>query len=196
MKFEHPIRRFFIDALILFAALIGFAILLRPDSLQSDSFISAVSILSVIGINACLLVFFVKIVSGFLADRRLYRAKKKELRKQAFKNAKLRQKANVQAQLNKPTFDKRLQSFAARQAFKNAKLRQQANVQAQLNKPAFDERLQGFTGRQLESESSPVKSKAEFWEASDLELGPTPPRSIEFFRMLLQRISKYVGFAK
>jgi len=160
----NPVRRYFIDAFILVLVIVGFVLLIRPDFLLNRSLLSAASFTSVLGIVACVVALMARVIVDLVRGRQSNLALKAELRKQAFKNARLRQKAKDKAQLNKPDFSKRLQDFTG-------------------------EQTAGATFEQ-------AKSKAKFWQASHLEIGPTPPRPIEFFRVLLQRISKYVGFSK
>ena len=161
----NTIRRFGIDALILVLAIVGCILLIRPDFLLSKSLLSATSFISILGVVACMIALMGRVTVDLFRERQRSRARTMEIRKQAFKIA---------------------------------KLRQQAKDKAQLNKPEFSQRLQDFTGKQLDVESSqePAKSKAEYWEACGLEFGTAAPRPIEFFRMLLHRISKLVRFAK
>lgn len=90
--------------------------------------------------------------------------------------------------------------------FAEMKLRQaqrsRASVEAQLNKPKFEDRLENFMGSQTTIspnqilESTKAKSRASFWQAENLIPESTPARPIEFFRMLLHRISKLVSLSK
>ena len=83
-----------------------------------------------------------------------------------------------------------------------AKERAKVDIDAQLKKPAFEERLVNYLGTPIQ-ESEPIvnsaksaKSQAPFWQAEDIQPVKTPARPSEFFRMLLQRISKLVGMTK
>lgn len=79
-----------------------------------------------------------------------------------------------------------------------AKRRARESVAAQLAKPAFDARLQRFTGTS-DSSSNKIKefkSHTNFWQANELQLEPKPARPMEFFRVLLQRISKLVTLSR
>ena len=157
----RPFRRFFINVAFLAAVLLTLALVTGAELMLDSSFLSASSIVLALGVVG----FMAVVLMDLYVQRQHYRARKKEFRKFALKNAKLRQRANIQAQLNKPEFERRLENFTGVQS-------------------------------EIDTAMEPAKSKAEFWEASDLDLGPTAPRPIEFFRVLLQRISKYVGFAK
>lgn len=77
-----------------------------------------------------------------------------------------------------------------------SKRRSQEVIEAQLKKPEFTDRLENFIGAPIPKTESPVESRASFWQAKDVAPVKTPARPAEFFRMLLQRISKLVSFSK
>ena len=117
-----------------------------------------------IGWVACV---YVCILSDWYAARqsrmRLSRIQRRVRRRQ-------RAVENFEAQLHKPDFESRLQSYVKSDSIGGAHSETDSNEQPQ--------------------------SKMEFWQISAEDYARTPTRPIELLRFLLQRISKLVGQGK